>query len=184
MTFPDIGFHQGSALNPFLFTIIIDELTKGIQDETSWYMLFADDIVLIDETRKGVNTKLERWRYTVETKGFKLRRLKTKYLHCRFSEGENGVTNEVVIRGAIIPRVERFKYLGSIIQENEKIDKDINQQIKIEWQKWKNASTVLCDKKILLRLKGRVYRMVLRLALLVWSGVLAHQKVSHRECRP
>jgi len=26
----DIGFHQGSILNPFLFTIVIDELTKGI----------------------------------------------------------------------------------------------------------------------------------------------------------
>jgi len=25
-----IGLHQGSALNPFLFTLIMDELTKGI----------------------------------------------------------------------------------------------------------------------------------------------------------
>ena len=25
----DIGLHQGSALSPFLFTIIMDELTKG-----------------------------------------------------------------------------------------------------------------------------------------------------------
>ena len=29
----DIGLHQGLALNPFLFTIVMDELTKGIQDE-------------------------------------------------------------------------------------------------------------------------------------------------------
>ena len=35
-------------------------------------MLFADDIVLIDESREGVNTKLERWRYTLEVKGFRL----------------------------------------------------------------------------------------------------------------
>ena len=28
----DIGLHQGSALSPFLFTIIMDELTREIQD--------------------------------------------------------------------------------------------------------------------------------------------------------
>ena len=29
----DIGLHQGLALNPFLFIIIMDKLTKEIQDE-------------------------------------------------------------------------------------------------------------------------------------------------------
>jgi len=33
-------------------------------------------------------------------------------------------------------------------------------------EKRKKASGVLCDKKISFRLKGRVYRMVVRLALL------------------
>jgi len=34
--------------------------------------------------------------------------------------------NEIAIEGAVIPRVERFKYLGSIIHEDEEIDEDIN----------------------------------------------------------
>ena len=29
----DIGLHQESALSPFLFTIVIDDLTREIQDE-------------------------------------------------------------------------------------------------------------------------------------------------------
>ena len=62
-------------------------------------------------------------------------RSKTEYLHCQFSAGEGGVRNKVAIEGVVIPRVERFKYLGSIIQENREIDEDINQQIKIGWQK-------------------------------------------------
>ena len=53
-----IRLHQGSALSPFLFVIVMDALTRAIQDGISWCMLFADDIVLVDETR-GVNAKLE-----------------------------------------------------------------------------------------------------------------------------
>jgi hypothetical protein len=37
----------------------MDELTYAIQEVVPWCMLFADDIVLIDETRVGVNVKLE-----------------------------------------------------------------------------------------------------------------------------
>ena len=55
-------------------------------------MLFADDIVLIDVTRHGVNDRLESWRHTLEVRGFRLSRSKTEYLHCCFSgrieEGE------------------------------------------------------------------------------------------------
>ena len=40
-------------------------------------MLFADDVVLVDESRAGVNRKLELWRRTLESKGFRLSRTKT-----------------------------------------------------------------------------------------------------------
>jgi len=68
--------------------------------------------------------------------------------------------------GVVIPRVEKFKYLGSILKARGDIDDDINHRIRVGWQKWKNASGVLCDKKISIRLKGKVYRMIVRLVLL------------------
>ncbi|KAK9151711.1 hypothetical protein Syun_010020 [Stephania yunnanensis] len=46
--------------------------------------LHQDDIVLVDETKDGVNRKLELWRNTLESKGFKLSRTKTEYMHCEF----------------------------------------------------------------------------------------------------
>jgi len=78
----DIGLHQGSTLSPFLFTIVMDEHTKEIQGEVRWCMLFADDIVLIDETKVGLNDKLEEWRHTLEFRRFRLSTSKTEYLRC------------------------------------------------------------------------------------------------------
>ena len=43
-----------------LTTTVMDELTMHIQDEVAWSMLFGDDIILVDETRKRTNTKVER----------------------------------------------------------------------------------------------------------------------------
>ncbi|KAG5568126.1 hypothetical protein H5410_064856 [Solanum commersonii] len=46
-------------------------------------MLFADDIVLIDEMRDKVNARLEVWRQALESKGFRLSRTNTEYLRCK-----------------------------------------------------------------------------------------------------
>jgi len=51
-----------------------------------WCMLFTDDIVLVNETRAGVNTKLELWRQTLESRGFRLIRAKTEHIECKFSK--------------------------------------------------------------------------------------------------
>ena len=89
-----------------------------------WCRLFANDIILIDETKDGLNDKLEQWRQTLDSRGFRLSRLKTEYLKCEFSSigGDEG---EIIMGGAVIPRIQKFKYLGLIMEENENIDDDI-----------------------------------------------------------
>jgi hypothetical protein len=44
----NIGLHQGSALSPYLFVLVMDEVTRDIQDGIPWCMLFTDDAVLVD----------------------------------------------------------------------------------------------------------------------------------------
>ena len=92
--------------------------TKVIQDEVSWCMLFVDDIILIDEIRNGPNSKLEQWRHTLESREFRLSRLKNKYL-------------KYELNGEV---VKRFKYLGSIIEGKGDIDEDIYRHMIVEWQ--------------------------------------------------
>ena len=77
-------------------------------------MLFADDVVLVDESRVGVNRKLELWRHTLESKGFRLSRTKTEYMMCDFSvtSYEDG---DVSHDGQMVVKKDTFRYLGSVL---------------------------------------------------------------------
>jgi len=85
-------------------------------------MLFADDIVLVDETRAGVNVKLKLWRQTLKSRDFRLSRAKTEYMECKFSK--SGIRDYSIVRldGQEIPMSSHFKYFGSIIQKDGEID--------------------------------------------------------------
>ena len=39
-----VGLHQGSALSPFLFLVIMNRITDEIRREPPWTMLFVDVI--------------------------------------------------------------------------------------------------------------------------------------------
>ena len=75
-----VGPHQGLALSPFLFAVIMDRLTDEVRREPPWTMLFADNIVICKETREEVERRLDCWRYALERRGMKVSRSKTKYL--------------------------------------------------------------------------------------------------------
>lgn len=62
-----IGFHQLLTLGQFLFALMIGELVRHIQVEVPWCMLFANDIVLIDEIHEGVNARLEVQKQTLKS---------------------------------------------------------------------------------------------------------------------
>ena len=79
-----IELHQGSALSPYLFVLVMDKVTRNIQGDIPWCMLFTDDVVLVDESQTGVNRKLELWWQTLESKSFRLSRTKTEYMRCNF----------------------------------------------------------------------------------------------------
>ena len=74
-----VGLHQGSALSPSLCAVVMAHLTGEMRNEAPWSMMFADDIVLVRESREEIEQDLERWRTSLERRGMKVRRTKTEY---------------------------------------------------------------------------------------------------------
>jgi hypothetical protein len=85
-------------------------------------------------------------------------------MKCDFS----AITQEgdVRLNGQVIPKKDTFRYLGSMLQKNGDIDENVNHRIKAVWLKWRQASDVLCDPMVPLKLKGKFYKTVIRPAML------------------
>ena len=81
---------------------------------------------------------------------------------------------------AKITKSDRFRYLGSILQENGDLDGDLNHRIQAGWMKCKSASGV-CDRRRPLKLKGKFYRTAIRPAMLYGTECWAvkHQRTQN-----
>ena len=57
-----MGVHQGSALNPLLFVVVIQEATREARGEGLWDLLHADDLMITakseEEAVRGNNGEI------------------------------------------------------------------------------------------------------------------------------
>jgi hypothetical protein len=88
----------------------------------------------------------------------------------------------------VVPKKDTFHYLGSMLQKDGGIDEDLSHKIKAGWLKWRQASGVLCDPRVPLKLKGKFYRTAIRPAMLYeaecWPTKRRHvQQLSVAEMR-
>ncbi|KAK3530789.1 hypothetical protein QTP70_002822 [Hemibagrus guttatus] len=117
----EVGLHQGSALSPFLFAILMDQLSEEVRQESPWTMMFADDIVICSESREQVEEYLERWRFALERRGMKVSHSKTEYMCVNEREGSGTVR----LQGEEVKKVQEFKYSGSTVQSNGECGKEV-----------------------------------------------------------
>ena len=55
---------------------------------------------------------------------------------------------DISLEGQVVARKDTFRYLGSMLQRDGDIDEVVIHRIKAGWMKWRQASGVLCDKRI------------------------------------
>ena len=167
-----MGLHHGSALSPLLFIIIMDFLTENIENYPLWEMMFADDLVMGAMSREEVEEDLETWRVVFERYGLKISRTQTEYL----PSPTNDTETTVMIVDAELPTAASFKYFGSLFTSERGTQADVNNRIRIGWMKWEEVSRVMCDTKMPVKLKDKVFKSIIRPAMTYGSDCCAEDR--------
>jgi len=75
-----VGMHQGSALSPLLFVIVMEAISREFRVALPWELLYADDLVVIAETEEDLIKRLNEWKNNVENRGMRVNINKTKVM--------------------------------------------------------------------------------------------------------
>ena len=119
---------------------------------------------------------MEYWRGALEDRGLKISRKKTEYLS--FMDERNG---DVRMQKNVLKRVETFKYLGSTMANNGELDAEITHRVQAGWKNWKKMTGVLCDKEINVKAKGKIYKTVVRRAMIYGAETWGCKKAQEEE---
>ena len=65
-----------------------------------------------------------------------------------------------------IPRGNGFRYLGSTVQADGGLDLEVKMRIQAGWNNWRKLTGVLCDKSVPLRVKSRIYKLMVLPAMM------------------
>ena len=106
----------------------------------------------------------------------KISRRKTEYLGC--NEHQDA---EIQLQGEPLKRVKTFTYLGSTLAEDGELDAEVTHRVQSGWKNWKRVSGVLCDRRMNMKIKGKVYRTVVRPALMYGAETWALKKTQEKK---
>lgn len=92
-------------------------MTKELKNEVLLCMLFVDDIVPVDATKKSQSRKLNAWRERLHGKDSKTSRMKEEYQICYFGPEMQEMTSSMIIEGIqvlkmwiiLLPRISNTK---------------------------------------------------------------------------
>ena len=101
----------------------------------------------------------------------KTSRRKTEYLGCNEHQYA-----EIHLQGETVKRVNTFTYLGSTLAEDGELDAKVTHRVQSGWKNGKRVSGVLCDRRMDVKIKGKVYRTVVRPALMYGAETRVSKK--------
>ena len=85
------------------------------------------------------------------------------------------------MQGEEVVKVDDFKYLGSTVQSNGECGREVKNRVHAGWNGWRKMSGVICDWRVPARVKGKVYKVAVRPAMLYRLETVALTKIQEAE---
>lgn len=170
------GIKQGDSLSPLLFIIMMDRIVKQIKAQTEQLsttigyrnlepikmssLLYADDVVLIGNSINKTQKLMNIWTKEIEKVKMEVNLNKTKVMIVNENR-DNKANNEIKCRDTILERVTTYDYLGSILTEDGKIDRELsNRQNKSTIIYYSLNKTIWGHRDIDLETKIKIYNTI------------------------
>ena len=89
---------------------------------------------------------------------------------------EENDNKTVKIEDTKVPRVKEFKYLGSTVQESGNCEREVKKRVQAGWNRSRRVLGVICDRRLPARVKGKVFSLVVRPAMVYELEMVAVTK--------
>ena len=131
--------------------MLVDTISQDVRTELPWELLYADDMSINDITSTDTQNRLESWQKVLTDNGLKINVARLNICH-------KGNPLPIKLNGEELKNVDHFTYLGSVIDKDGTIDRDVDLRVRAAWSSLRKLNGVLYDRKIPLRFKEKVMR--------------------------
>ena len=69
--------------------------------------------------------------------------------------------------------MQEFKYLGTSVQSSGECVREVKKRVQSGWNSWRKVSGVIRDRRVSAKVKGKIYRTVVRPAMMSGLETLA-----------
>ena len=169
------GVRQGCSLSPILFSIYAEAMMKEAMEDISDGVViggkvitdvrFADDQAMVSNTEQGLQNIVRKLDETAEKYDMKINIQKTKVMKITRNKDRDNKKLTIKIKGQELEQVQKFKYLGSLLNEDNRSIEDIKMRIAIAKDAF-NKRKELMSKNFNKDLKKKIIKTI------VWSTML------------
>ena len=166
------GVRQGCVLSPALFNLYTDIIFRNaehlpglkIGGETINNLRYADDTVLLAESESDLQQIVDVIKEESEKFGLLMNVKKTKTMV--FTKSEDIPQIKITINNKVVDQVKSFQYLGVMVTEDGRSEKELLRRIALAKRKFSEMSPLLTNHDLSIKTKLRLTKCY------IWSVLL------------